>query len=146
MRRWRIAFATAGIALGLFGAFRLLTQIPITSVLLLAAWMIAAVVIHDGVLSPLVIAVGALVGRVPPRARRYLQAGLIVAGCVSVIALLLIARRGSQPSAKAILLRNYAGNLTIVIAVVAALSLLLYAVHVARDLARARPSDEDGQK
>ncbi len=104
--------------------------------------MIGAVVIHDGVLSPLVIGVGALVGRVPPRARRYLQTALIVAGCVALIALPLIVRRGSQPSVKAILQRNYAGNLTIIVAVVAALSLVLYAVHVARDLARGRHSDD----
>lgn len=142
MRRWRIAFATAGIGLGLFGVFRLLTEIPITSVLLLGGWMIAAVVIHDGVLSPLVVGVGALVGRVPPRARRYLQAALIVAGCVTVIALPLIARRGSQPSVKAILQRNYAGNLTIIVAIVAALSLVLYAVHVAHDVTRARRSED----
>jgi hypothetical protein len=142
MRRWRIALCTAGIALGLFGAFRLLTQVPITSVLLLASWMIAAVVIHDGVLSPLVIGVGAVVARVPPRARRYLQAGLIVAGCVTVIALPLIARRGSQPSVKAILRRNYAGNLTIIVGIVAALSLALYAVHVAHDVARGRRCDD----
>jgi hypothetical protein len=134
--------ASAGIVLGLFGVFRLFTQIPITSVLLLGAWMIAAVVIHDGLLSPLVIGVGALVGRVPVRARRYLQAALIVAGCVTVIALPLIARRGSQPAAKAILQRNYAGNLTIIVAIVAALSLVLYAVHIAHDVARARRAND----
>ena len=142
MRRWRIGFATCGIALGAFGAFRLLTQVPITSVLLLVLWMIGAVVIHDGVLSPLIIGIGVLVHAVPARARRYLQAGLVTAGSVVVIALPLIVRRGSQPAAKAILQRNYTSDLTLVIGLVAAVSLAFYAVHVARDAAnvrRARP-------
>ncbi len=138
MRRQRIALACSGIALGLFGVFRLLTEIPITSDLLLVGWMIAAVVIHDGVLSPLVLGLGVLLGRVSPRARRYLQSALVVAGLVTAIALPLIARHGSQPQVKAILQRNYAGNLTIIVSIVGVLALVLYAVRVARDAGNVR--------
>ena len=60
--------------LALFGVFRLITEVPLRSLSFLPVWMVAALVIHDGVLSPLVVSVGWLLRRlVPDRARRYLQ-------------------------------------------------------------------------
>ena len=119
MGRWRIILAVAGIALGLFGVGRLVTQIPVPSLVGLGVWLIAALVIHDGIASPLVLAVGALVGRVPPRGRRYLQAGLIMAAMVTVLAVPMIYRRGSQPASKALLDQNFGGNLTLLLGVIA---------------------------
>lgn len=134
MKAWRIAFAVSGILLGLFGAFRLVTQVPVSSLVGLAIWMIAAVVIHDGILSPLVVGVGALVSRlVPPRARRYVQGGLIAGGLITIVAIPLIMRQGQVPASKALLQQNFGGNLTLLLGLVAAVSLVLYAVHVARD-------------
>lgn len=144
MRRWRIALGAGGVALALFGVFRLLTQVPFTSDLLLVVWMAAAVLIHDGVLTPLVLGIGVLLQRAPPRARRWLQGALIVGGLVMTIAVPLIARRGSQPAAKAILRRDYTGNLIIILCVVGAISLALYAVQVARDTEHARRRTEPG--
>ena len=133
MRTWRISLATAGVLLGLYGVFRLLTNVGFVELLILAAWLIAAVVIHDGLLSPAVLTVGwFLARRVPPRARRYLQGLLIVGGLLTVIAIPLMLRRDSQPASKAMLQQNYGGNLRILLALAAALSLLLYAIRVAR--------------
>jgi hypothetical protein len=143
LRRWRIVLAAAGVLLAVFGAFRLLTQVPLTDAAILSAWMIGVVVIHDGVLSPLVIAVGTLVVRVPPRARRYLQFALVAGGLVAVVGLVLVARRDSQPSVKALLLRNYGLNLAILLGLVAMVSLAAYAVRVARDV-HSRGSGKDG--
>jgi hypothetical protein len=134
MRTWRIMLGAAGILLGLFGAFRLVTQVPLTDVAILAAWMIGVVVIHDGVLSPLVIAIGTLVARIPPRGRRYVQFALVTGAVIAVIGVVLAARRGSQPAVKALLLRNYALNLAILLGLVGAVSLGAYAVRVARDV------------
>lgn len=139
MRRWRIALGTAGILLGLFGVFRLVTQIPLADDVVLALWLIAAVIIHDGVLTPIVLAVGWAVARVvPARGRRYLQAALIAGVPATVIAIPMIYRRGSQPKSKAILQQNYFGNLTLLLAIIASLSLLAYAIHVAGDHRRGR--------
>jgi hypothetical protein len=133
VRTWRISLATAGVLLGLYGVFRLLTNVGFVELLILAAWLIAAVVIHDGLLSPAVLTVGwFLARRVPPRARRYLQGLLIVGGLLTVIAIPLMLRRDSQPASKAMLQQNYGGNLRILLALAAALSLLLYAIRVAR--------------
>ena len=133
MRAWRISLATAGILLGLYGVFRLLTNVGFVELLVLAVWLIGAVVIHDGILSPAVVAVGwFLARRVPPRGRRYLQGFLVIAGLMTVIAVPLMLRKDSQPESKAMLLQSYGGNLTVLLALAAALSLLLYAIQVAR--------------
>jgi hypothetical protein len=138
--RVRIALFGAGIALLSFGVFRLLTQIPHPKLIMLAIWLIGALIIHDGILSPLIIAVSwTLAHVVPPRARKYLQAALIAGGLVTIIAIPLIYREGKQPPNKAILRQDFGGNLTVLLGVIAAVSLLCYAVHVARDRSRAAP-------
>lgn len=134
MKAWRIAFAAVGLPLALFGVFRLVTEIPLHNLVFLALWLAAAVIIHDGVLSPAVAGLGWVLRRaVPDRARRYLQVALIMSGLVTVIAIPMIYLRGSQPAVKALLLRNYAGNLSLLVGIIAVLSLALYAVRVARD-------------
>ena len=134
MKAWRIILATTGIALGLFGVMRLLTQIPVPTLGALGVWLVAALIIHDGILSPAVITVGWLARRfVPDRARRYLQLGLIVSALVTVVALPMIYLRGSQPAVKALLLRDYGVNLMVIVGIVAVTSLTLYALQVARD-------------
>lgn len=133
MKAWRIILASGGIALGLFGALRLLTQIPGSSLILLALWLVGAVIIHDGVLSPLVVSLGWTLRRlVPDRARRHIQAALIMSALVIVIAIPMIYLRGSQPASKALLQRDYGANLGLIMVVIAVLTLIHYAVDVAR--------------
>jgi hypothetical protein len=134
MKAWRIILAAAGIALGAFGVFRLLTEIPTYSLVILAVWMVAALVIQDAILTPSVVGVGWLLRRyVPDRGRRYLQVALIISALITVIAVPMIFLRGTQPAVKALLLRNYGFNLILIIAIIAVISLILYAVRVARD-------------
>jgi hypothetical protein len=139
--RLRIAIGAAGILLGLFGVFRLLTEIPSADLFVLVVWLVGALVLHDGILSPLVVGVGYAISTVvPPRARRYLQTALIVGASITVIALPMIHREGSQPPNKAILQQNYVGNLTLVLGIITALAVLAYAVRYLRDRTGQRPS------
>ncbi len=134
MKAWRIILVVVGGLVIGFGGFRFITEISLPNLLVLAFWLIGAILVHDGVLSPLVVGIGVLLRRaVPDRSRRYLQFALITAGLVTVIALPMIYLRGSQPSVKALLLRNYGANLTVIIAVIALTTLGSYAVRVARD-------------
>jgi hypothetical protein len=134
MKAWRIILAGVGIPLGAFGIFRLVTEIPMHSLLILAVWLAAALVVQDVILAPSVVGVGWLLRRhVPDRGRRYLQSALIMIALITVVAIPMIFLRGSQPAAKALLLRNYGSNLILIIAVIAVISLILYAVRVARD-------------
>jgi hypothetical protein len=134
MRSWRLILAVTGTLLGGYGVGRLLTEIPSHDLTLLAGWLIGALIIHDGILSPVVVTVGWFLRRVvPDRARRFLQAGLIMGTMVTIIAVPMIYRRNSQPPSKAILLQNFGGNLTLLLGLIGGLTLLGYAVRVARE-------------
>jgi hypothetical protein len=142
VKAWRIILAAAGILLGLFGVYRLFTQIPLSSLVALGVWLLAALLIHDGLLAPAVVGLGLLLRRfVPDRGRRYLQAALLMGALVTVVAVPMIYLRGSQPPVKALLLRNYGPNLTLILGLVAAITLTLYAIRVARDSNSADPDN-----
>ena len=145
MRIWRIVLGVVGIGTGTYGISQLLTQVPRQTLMLLALWLIAALIIHDGLLSPAIVVVGAALRRyVPDRGRRYLQFGLIMAAMVTVIAVPLIYRAQTQPPAKALLLQDFGINLTVLLAAIGSGTLIAYAVRVARDrsLPNQLPPDE----
>ena len=132
--RVRIALCAAGITLGLFGVFRILTQVPGADILVLIEWLVVAVILHDGILSPIVAGIGVGLARVlPSRARRFVAPALVVGGLITVIALPLIYRENTQPASKAILQQNYAGNLALLLAIVAAVMFFAYVLTVLRE-------------
>jgi hypothetical protein len=130
----RLVLGLVGVLVILYGIVNLGVHIPIQTLAWVAVWLIAAVIIHHGVVSPVVIAVSSLLRRlVPDRGRRYLQAALIMAVPVTVIAIPMIYRQGSQPPSKALLLQNFTANLALLLGIIAALCLVGYAMRVARD-------------
>jgi hypothetical protein len=134
MGRSRSVLAALGLLVLLYGVTNLVVHIPGRLLVWLAVWLVAAVLIHHGLVSPVVVAVSALLRRlVADRARRYLQAALLVAMPATVVALPLIHRQDSQPPSKALLLQDYTANLGLVLGVVATVGLVGYAVRVARD-------------
>jgi hypothetical protein len=131
---WRLILGILGVLVVLYGIVNLLVHLPGQSLVWLAVWLIAAVLIHHGVLSPLVIAVSSLLRRmIPDRGRRYLQAALIMAVPVTVIGIPMIYRQGSQPPSKALLLQNFTANLGLLLGIIAGGCLVGYAIRVARD-------------
>ncbi|WP_234332623.1 hypothetical protein [Streptomyces sp. NRRL S-87] len=107
-------------ALGLlligFGAWNLAAQPDPYAVLV---WLAGALVLHDGLLAPLVLAVGLLVAAVP--ARRAVRGALVTGGALVLITLPLLLRPGAAPNPSALPL-PYARNLVLVLAVVAVLT------------------------
>jgi hypothetical protein len=138
VRRYRIALGVAGVLLLTFGVFRLVTQLDSSDLVALASWLIAAVALHDGLIAPITVSTGVALTRMPPRARRYLQGALIVGAMITVIAIPLIGRKGTQPASKAILLRDYTTNLALLLGLTAAIAVVLYALRVMREY---RPAD-----
>ena len=135
----RLALRILGVFVLLYGIVNLGLHIPASTLVWVAVWLVAAVIIHHGVISPLVIGVSVLLRRlVPDRGRRYLQAGLIAAVPVTVIAIPMIYRQGSQPPSKALLLQNFIANLGLLLGLIAALCLVGYAVRVAHDRSSVR--------
>jgi hypothetical protein len=133
MKPLRLGLGAAGGLLLAYGAFRLLHGLPLPTLLVLGGWLLAALVIHHGLLSPAVLAIGAALRGLPDRARGFVQAALIMTAVVTVIALPLIIRQFSQPAAKAMLLQHYGVNLALLIGVIALGTLIAYAIRVARD-------------
>lgn len=145
MKIWRIILGVLGFGIGTYGISQLLTQIPRQTLALLALWLIGVLIIHNGLLSPAVVGVGAALRRyIPDRGRRYLQFGLIMAAMVTVIAVPLIYRANTQPPAKALLLQDFGINLTVLLAAIGGGTLIAYAIRVAQDRSRPNrpPSDE----
>ncbi len=143
MRPYRIGLAVAGSLLLAFGAFRLVTELASGDLVVLALWLVVAVVLHDLVIAPITVGVGLTLTRVPPRARRYVQGALIAGALITVIAIPLIHRRDTQPVVKAILQRDYADNLALLLGLTAAIAVVLYAARVIRDRSM-RPAPSEG--
>jgi hypothetical protein len=133
MRPYRIALVVTGSLLFTLGVFRLVTGLAAGDLVALMLWLVVAVALHDVVIAPLTVGVGLTLTRLPARARRYVQGALVVGALITVVALPLIHRRNSQPTVKAILLRDYAGNLALLLGLTAAVALVLYAARVFRD-------------
>ena len=133
MKPIRILLGVVGGLLIVYGAVRLLHGLPLPTLLVLGGWLLAALVIQQGVLAPAVLGVGAALRALPDRARGFVQAALIMVASVTVIAIPLIIRQFSQPAAKAMLLQRYGINLLVLWAVIVITTGFAYAIRVARD-------------
>jgi hypothetical protein len=134
-----------GVLLLGYGIWRIFQFSAATQPRQLGGWLVAALVLHDGILAWLVVGAGWLLGRfVPGRARAYLQGGLITAGLVALVAAPMIYRRGKSQPGQALLERNYLANLLIIFAGIAVVTGVAYLVRVRRDsrLASARPAGD----
>lgn len=129
----RIVLGGVGVLLVGYGAARLLHGLPLGTLLVLGAWLLVALLLHHGVLQPAVLAIGAAAGRIPPPARAFVQAALIMIGVVVIIALPLIIRQGSQPPAKAMLLQPYGLHLALLVGVIILGTALAYALRGVRE-------------
>ncbi|MFI1395526.1 hypothetical protein [Streptomyces sp. NPDC020681] len=112
----RIVLGALGLALMTAGATLLFTGGQIKDV---AVWLAGAVVLHDGIIAPLVIGVGLLLAGIP--ARGTVRGALIVAGSLTVIALPLLLRPGAPTNPSALPL-DYLRNWLLLLAAVAVLT------------------------
>ncbi len=109
--RWILG--TAGILLAGYGAWGLAAHPAQSHPVALLVWLAVGVGLHDGVIAPVTIGIGMLLGLVPALARAHLQAVLIVAGLIALPAVLLVVREGSQPAAKGLESQNYGLHLVV---------------------------------
>lgn len=118
MTALRLLLGTSGVAVAGYGGWRLLDTQATDQVVLVAAWLAVGVLVHDVVLSPVVLALGRL-GRAVPRA---VAAGgvvvLVVLGPVALAAVPVLGRFGADPTNPTLLDRDYARGLLAVAAAV----------------------------
>jgi hypothetical protein len=89
LRRWRLALGAIGIGLLAIGALTVVAEIPPTRYLGVAAWLIGALVIHDGIgaMAVLAVSVGLRTAgrRLPFAVVLIVQSALAVAAVVTVL-------------------------------------------------------------
>ncbi|MFE4861935.1 hypothetical protein [Streptomyces sp. NPDC056670] len=114
----RTLLGAAGLALMAFGGLLLWGRSTHWDVLI---WLAGAVVLHDGVIAPLVLAAGLLLGGL--KKRGLLRGALLSMGCLTLIALPLLLR--PLPTANSsVLPLNYVRGLLVSLAVVAVVAVL----------------------
>ncbi|MDT0344680.1 hypothetical protein [Streptomyces litchfieldiae] len=129
MRTARLALGAAGLALLAVGVRYLFTDTPAGAPREVAVWLAGVVLAHDLVLAPLVLLVGLAVRHVP--ARRAIRGGLLVAGCLTLIALPPLLRPGAPRNATALPL-DYGRNLALLLATTALVTAAVAAVSASR--------------
>ncbi|MGP4114066.1 hypothetical protein ACTWP5_24550 [Streptomyces sp. 4N509B] len=125
--RLRLVLGLAGLALMGVGAWVLLVDAASRTPGQVAVWLAGALVVHDAVLVPLVLLVGVALRRLPyRRVRHVVRGGLLVAGCVTLLALPPLLRPGT-PRNETELPLDYPRNLLLVLAAVAVVTALAVA-------------------
>lgn len=109
----RIVTGAVGLALMAVGGTLLLRGGQLRDV---ALWLAGAIVLHDGVVAPLVLGVGLLLAAVP--ARRTVRGALVVAGALTLVALPVLLRPGA-PNNPTVLPLDYLRNWLLALAGVA---------------------------
>ncbi|MFI0352972.1 hypothetical protein [Actinomadura sp. 9N407] len=119
----RITAYTAGgvlIAIGLWGILTATDSNPAGW----ALWFGGAAVVHDAVLVPCVLLIGALTTRLPLSYRRRVQAALMVGGVVTLVALPLALGLGRRADNASLLPLPYGRNLLLVLVLIAVAAVL----------------------
>ena len=125
MTRWLVG--SLGVAAGVYGAW-LLWDRGWDNLVAAATWLVAGVVLHDGVLAPVVLLLCLAGTRTLPRAARGpAAAGLVVLGSVTLLAVPVLGRFGARPDNPTLLDRNYAlGWVLLTVATLAGVAVATY--------------------
>jgi hypothetical protein len=105
--RTRLVLGAVGVAMGAFGALRLV-QLDLDDLVDAVLWLAGGVLLHDVVVAPLTIAVTLLATRVvPARARTAVVVGVVVLATVTVTAIPVLGRWGVRADNPTLLDRDY---------------------------------------
>lgn len=110
----RAALVGLGVLLAGYGAWLLLTRGH--DLVDVAVWLVAGVLLHDGVLAVLTLVLGTVAVRAAPQpARAPMTVGLVVLGTVTLLAVPVLGRFGARADNPTLLDRDYtAGWLVLV--------------------------------
>ncbi|PKV88835.1 hypothetical protein [Streptomyces sp. TLI_146] len=129
----RYAVGALGLALMGLGVSLVWAQSPWD----VAVWLVGSIVLHDGLVAPLVLLVGVGVALTRPGVRGPVRAALVTAGCLTAIALPVILRPGPYKNATVLPL-DYVRNWLVSLGVVGVAAGLTVAVKRVRAGRRSR--------
>ncbi|MDT0306659.1 hypothetical protein RM780_06745 [Streptomyces sp. DSM 44917] len=136
----RAALGAAGVALVAAGVRLLLVTTAEGTPWDVARWLAGAVLLHDLVLVPLVLAAGLALRRVPGRGA--VRGGLLTAGCLVLVALPALLRPGGARN-PTVVSTDYGRNLALALAAVAVGTTAAWAWSRRR---AGRATGEDGER
>jgi hypothetical protein len=139
----RIVLAVVGVLVIAFGAWVLLTSVQPTRIGGLLVWLLAAVVLHDAVLSPFVLAVGAGLRRAGRVLRTWVlvvvQAAVVLGSVLALVVVSEIVAKSQGTKNPTVLPFDYTARLLVVEGVLVAV--VVVALVVGAVTARRRPDD-----
>jgi hypothetical protein len=128
MKAARLAVAALGVLAGGYGAWLLLSRLDLAQLTSAAIWLASGVVLHDFVLTPVVLVVVAVTARVAPRhVHAPAVVALVVLGAATLLAIPVLGGFGARSDNPTLLDRSYGtgwlvlAGLTLVAVVVASL-------------------------
>lgn len=128
VRSVRLALAAAGLIVLLVGMWKVLHAVQPASYVWLVVWLLGAILLNDAVIAPVVGLLRALAHRVlrrrPGATLALVKGGFIVAGVLVLVVVPEIWAQQLGPANPTILPSDYSGRLTVVLAVVAAVTLV----------------------
>jgi hypothetical protein len=137
----RVAAYAAGLALIGYGLSGIVADVPVWR---WAAWFAGAAVLHDGVLVPAVLVAGAVTVWIPVAFRRVVRGALLVAACVTAVAIPLVLGYGRRPDVPSQLPLPYGRNLAVVVGAIAAVAVAVLAARLVTRRRRAATSGGTG--
>lgn len=136
MRAARIVLVVVGVLVIAFGAYVMVTTVRPNRIWGLATWLLGAVVLHDAILSPFVVAVGMLLRRTGRTIRVWalvvVQAAVVVGSVLALVVLPEIAAKRHGQKNPTVLPFDYGARLLLVEGVLLALVLAVLVVAVVR--------------
>ncbi|MGL4745686.1 MAG: hypothetical protein ACRCXL_15035 [Dermatophilaceae bacterium] len=116
----RVVLAVAG-AVGAGYGILLLGRLDPGQVPAVLGWVAGGIIVHDGLVAPVVVALGAVVAaRSPGWLRMPLVRALVVLGPLTVVAVPVLGRFGAKPDNPTLLDRPYLAGYLVVVGLVAA--------------------------
>ncbi len=134
MKGVRIALVLGGLAVLVLGAVIMLDTVRLPRILGLASWLVAAIIIHDGIIAPGVFAVGFVMRRtagrrIPSGVLAIVQSGIVVGSVFTLIVVPEILAQRFAHVTTSLLNADYGlrlGIMWLVIAVVTTAAVLVY--------------------
>ncbi|MFL6062247.1 MAG: hypothetical protein ACJ72E_13520 [Marmoricola sp.] len=141
VRVLRGVLVVLGVGTGAYGA-HLLLDLGTDNLLATGRWLIGGVVLHDGILAPVTIAVALVATKVWHRVPAPLVVGAVVIGTVTAVAIPVLGKPGLRPDNPTLLDRNYALGWWGLVAVTA-VAVVVAILRERRTSSRASADDEE---
>ncbi|GAA4671595.1 hypothetical protein [Frondihabitans cladoniiphilus] len=128
----RVALIVFGAALTLLGAYVMMTTVKPKNIVGVITWLIGALILHDGIISPIVVGIGIglkRVGRRIPASVLWIVQGAVFVGSVfTLVVVPEIIRKAKIPKNYTVLPFDYAPRLAILWGVIVVLTAVVIVV------------------